>query len=109
MQILHKFMDDLKIEVERLKSEQNFDKAIKLLNDRIEKEPNSFDLLELRGDIYYLMQKFGDALNDFNLILKHNNDNKEIKAKLEMVKQILRFQNLDIFESTNLNLDPWLD
>ena len=36
-------------------------------------------------------------------------NNKEIIAKVEMVRQILRFQNLDIFESTNLNLDPWLD
>lgn len=108
MQILHKFMDDLKIEIERLKTEQDFEKAIKLLNERIEQQPEPIELLELRGDVYYLMQKFGDALNDFNTILKQT-ENKDVKAKVEMVKQILRFQNLDIFESTNLNLDPWLD
>ncbi len=109
MQILHKFMGEIIKQVELLIKEQRFDKALDLLNNAIEKNPDLYKLLELRGDIYHLMQKFGNALNDFNKVLKHDKNNKEIIAKVEMVRQILRFQNLDIFESTNLNLDPWLD
>lgn len=55
------------------------------------------------------MEKFGDALNDYNKVLKRDKENKIVKSKAEMTLNILKFQNLDIFESTNLNLDPWLD
>lgn len=102
-------MDDLKIEIERLIKELDFNKAVDLLSVNIEENPESIELLELRGDVYQLMQKFGNALNDFNKVIKIDKHNKDVIAKVEMVQQILKFQNLDIFESTNLNLDPWLD
>ncbi len=42
-------------------------------------------------------------------LLKLDRENKLISSKVEMTREILKFQNLDIYESTNLNLDPWLD
>ncbi len=102
-------MEDLKRVVENYIANKEFDKAIDMLSSEINKDDKQLQLLEMRGDIYYTLQKFGDALNDFNKILKIDKNNRIILSKAEMTKQILRFQNLDIYESTNLNLDPWLD
>lgn len=102
-------MEDLRREVEVLIEKKQFDEAVELLNNGLKDDESNLQLLELRGNVYYTQEKFGDALNDFNKVLKEDKENKAILAKAEMVKQILRFQNLDIFESTNLNLDPWLD
>ncbi len=55
------------------------------------------------------MQKYSDALNDYNKVLKTESDNKLILSKVEMIRGILRFEAVDIFSSTNLNNDPWLD
>ena len=102
-------MEDLKNVVEKFIEDQKFDKAIDLLNKKIEEEPDQINWLEIRGNIYYTKQQFANALNDFNKILRIDKNNRLISSKVEMLKQILRFQNLDIYESTNLNLDPWLD
>ena len=109
MQIMYKFMEDLKHVVEKLVKKKEFDKAIDLLSEELKKEPDHPQLLELRGDVYYTQEKFGNALNDFNKILKLDDKNTKVLSKAVMTKQILRFQNLDIYETTNLNLDPWLD
>lgn len=109
MQIMHKFMRDLKSIVEQFIEKQEFEKAIELLSGEIKLNPDQIELFELRGEVYYTQQKFGDALNDFNKVLKVDKENKLISSKAQMAKEILRFQNLDIYESTNLNHDPWLD
>lgn len=109
MQIMHKFMDDFVGKIENLLEQQNYDEALGLLNEKVSKNPEQTNWLEKRGDVYYKMEKFGDALNDYNKVLKRDKENKIVKSKAEMTLNILKFQNLDIFESTNLNLDPWLD
>ncbi len=70
MQIIYKFMEDLKSVVGELVENQEFERALELLSEQIEKQPEQLIWFELRGDIYYTMQRFGDALNDFNKIIK---------------------------------------
>lgn len=102
-------MGDLKKEVEQLIQSGKNTQALELINKLIELNDNKEEWLEKRADTYYKLGEFGKALNDYNKILKTNKDNKIIGSKAEMVHTILKFQNLDIFESTNLNLDPWDD
>jgi hypothetical protein len=45
----------------------------------------------------------------YNKILKIDKDNSTALSKSEMLKDILKYTSLDIFASTNLNNDPWLD
>ena len=54
-------------------------------------------------------QKFGEAINYLQKILEADNKNEKALALMEQVKKILEYQNRDIFGSTNLNMDPWLE
>lgn len=102
-------MGDFILEIDKLVEKKEYDKALSLLNEKLNQNPDQQEWLEKRGDIYYKMEKFGEALNNYNKVIKLNKDNKMVISKAEMTLNILKFQNLDIFESTNLNLDPWLD
>jgi len=54
-------------------------------------------------------QKFGEAINYLQKIIEADNKNEKALAYLEQLKKILEYQNRDIFGSTNLNMDPWLE
>ena len=96
-------------EVEKLINNKEYNKAIDLLSSLIETDGENSKLLKMRGDTYYLLQEFANALNDFSKVLKIEPKCKNIASKIEMIKEILKFQALDIYASTNLNIDPWLD
>jgi tetratricopeptide (TPR) repeat protein len=102
-------MKDLETEIKEDIRNEEFKKALSKLNKSIDENLNNLELLILRGDLFYALQKFSDALNDYNKVLKIEKENKLIISKVEMIKQILKFEAIDIFESTNLNNDPWLD
>ncbi len=50
-----------------------------------------------RGTIYYRMNRWGDALNDFNKVLATDPDCTEAQQYLEMVEEILAFRYKDIY------------
>ena len=54
-------------------------------------------------------QKFGEAINYLQKIIENDDKNKKALAYMEQVKKILEYQTRDIFGSTNLNMDPWLE
>jgi tetratricopeptide (TPR) repeat protein len=95
--------------VEKLINNKEYKKAIELLSSLIETDKENSKWLNMRGDIYYLHQDYPNALNDFLKVLKTDSESKNIASKIEMIKEILKFQALDIYGSTNMNLDPWLD
>jgi len=97
------------MKIEKYIQNQEYTKAIEVLTCLIDKDLNKVDWLILRGSIYYITQEYSKSLNDYNKALKIDPKNKIIPSKVEMIKDILKFQALDIFASTNLNLDPWLD
>ena len=102
-------MDDIKTRIDKYIHDQEFTKAIEVLTDLINKNIETVNCLFWRGDVYFLKQEYSKALNDYNKVLKNDPENKSLKSKVEMIKDILKFQSLDIYSSTNLNLDPWLD
>lgn len=102
-------MNDIKNKIEKYIKNQEYTKAVVEITEQLTNSQNEVDLYILRGDIYYLKQEYPKALNDYNKVLKLDSNNKIISSKVEMIKEILKFQNLDIYASTNLNKDPWLD
>ena len=102
-------MNRIKIKIQKDIQKGKYQEALLSLNDLIEKEPGNKTWLELRGEIWYLKQDYAKALNDYNKLLKTEPNNKIIRSKIEMIKYILKFQAVDIYASTNLNVDPWLD
>ncbi|NCC74569.1 MAG: hypothetical protein EOM06_14405 [Sphingobacteriia bacterium] len=54
-------------------------------------------------------EDFGGAINALNRILEIDPDNARARTLLDYYLEIVRFMNMDIFASTNLFMDPWLD
>jgi len=54
-------------------------------------------------------EKLGEAINYLQKIIETDNKNEEALVLMEQIKKILEYQNRDIFASTNLNMDPWLE
>lgn len=108
MQIMYKFMENLENKINNFIQDKEYDKAVSELNNLLQKHSDVTKCLIKRGDLYYLQHKYSDALNDYNKVLKIESENKLISAKAEMITEILRYEAIDIFASTNLNNDPWL-
>lgn len=54
-------------------------------------------------------QKFGEAINKLKKMKESDKMNLKVQALLEHLGKIVEYQNKDIFSSTNLNMDPWLE
>lgn len=102
-------MSEVITEINDYLKENQFDLALNKLNTAIKSKPENIELLLIRGDLFYNLQHYSKALNDYNKILRIESENKIVSSKIEMIKDILKFQAVDIYASTNLNVDPWLD
>ncbi|HBI81059.1 MAG TPA: hypothetical protein DDY04_03700 [Bacteroidales bacterium] len=54
-------------------------------------------------------QKFGEAINELKRITEQDKKNQKAQTLLEQLEKIVEYQNMDLFSSTNLNMDPWLE
>ncbi|HNS17848.1 MAG TPA: hypothetical protein PKI34_08510 [Bacteroidales bacterium] len=54
-------------------------------------------------------KKYREAIGFLQKIIETDNKNKKAIALLEHLKKIMEYQNRDIFGSTNLDMDPWLE
>jgi tetratricopeptide (TPR) repeat protein len=61
-----------------------------LLNDNLQ-------ALFLKGEAYYKLQKWGDALNCFSLYLEKDPLDVRVKSYIQMIQNILGFHHKDIF------------
>lgn len=61
-------------------------------------------ILELVGE-----QKFGEAINEMKRMTELDKKNLKARTLLEHLEKIVEYQNMDLFSSTNLNMDPWLE
>jgi len=61
-------------------------------------------ILELVGE-----QKFGEAINKLKRMTELDKKNLKARTLLEHLEKIVEYQNTDLFSSTNLNMDPWLE
>jgi tetratricopeptide (TPR) repeat protein len=95
--------------IEELKKKEQFEQALNLISEAIKEHPDNIELLLLEGKILKQLQKFPDAINVFQKILKLDPQHQEALNLKKMTQDILRFEQLDIYASTNLTNDPWLD
>lgn len=84
-------------EVKQLFEQNELNKAIEILNDIISVNSSEIQSLLLRARIYYKMQKWGDAMNDYCSVLEIDPDNQEAKSGIEMAKSILGYFTPDMF------------
>jgi len=54
-------------------------------------------------------QKFGEAINELKRIIELDKENLKAQTLLEHLEKIVEYRNKDLFSSTNLNMDPWLE
>ena len=67
------------------------------LNARLDAEPDNIEMLLQRGQLHYRRQEWGDAINDFNKVLKIDPSHHEARQFVEMVEEILAFRYKDIY------------
>ncbi len=75
----------------------------------IKKADKITHLLHERAELYTSIQEYGKAINDYLRLIEINADDKIAIAKLSILRNILKYSNIDIYASTNTNMDPWLD
>jgi len=102
---IDKLIDDIHNDIEN----EAYSKAQRILDEAIKEHPDDVRLLLNRAKLFRQLQKFGDAFNDLQAILKLDPEHLEAKKFLNLTRSILQGQQLDIYASTNLNNDPWLD
>lgn len=71
--------------------------SLEILNELILKDNSDIQSLNLRGRIYYKMQKWGNAMNDYATVLEIEPQNQEAKTGLEMARNILVYFTPDMF------------
>ncbi len=81
---------------------------IKNINTEIKNTEDSIELLYQRADLYTKLQEHSNAINDYIAIIKINDSYKDVQVKLDMLQTIVKYVNIDIYASTNTNLDPWM-
>jgi len=66
------------------------------------------DFLYVAGELIS-HQKYGEAINYLQKTLDKDKDNAQALVLLEQIKNIIEYQNRDLFSSTNMDMDPWLE
>ncbi len=54
-------------------------------------------------------QNFSEAINVLQKVLQNDTENVQAKVLLDQVQKINQFHIRDIYGSTNLDMDPWLE
>ena len=54
-------------------------------------------------------QKFSEAMNELEKMIAADSKNRKAQTLLEYLEKIVEYQNKDIFSSTNLDMDPWME
>ncbi len=84
-------------------------KKIEEISNKLKSNPKDTKLLHLRAELYTSLQDHGKAMNDYMVILDSEPNDKEAKTKLNLLKSIIKYANIDVYASTNTNMDPWMD
>lgn len=52
-------------------------------------------------------QNLSGAINSLLKVIAIDPNNKKAKTQISYLEEIIRFNNTDVFSSTNLFMDPW--
>ncbi len=58
---------------------------------------NDGEVLFLKGEIYYKLQRWGEALNNFTRFLEHFPNDTKAKSYCTMIRDILGFFHKDLY------------
>ena len=95
--------------IRELKEKEQLTEALKWIDEALAEDPDDLELYLEKGKILKHIQHFTEALNCFQKVLKIDPGHNETRNLKIMVQDILRYQQFDIYGSTNLSNDPWLD
>jgi regulator of sirC expression with transglutaminase-like and TPR domain len=90
-------MDEDISKAEKLFVEGKLNETLEILSAIQKTNPADEASLLLRAKVYYRLQKWGEALNDLNLILAAEPENIAAKNYKTMVLDIISFWNKDSF------------
>jgi len=93
---------------ERLQNRQT-EEALEIIQNHLKKYPNDKQVLFKHYEVLLSFNRLPHARNVLNKMVKLFPDDKEVRSRLLMLTEIMRFEEKDIYASTNLNNDPWLD
>jgi tetratricopeptide (TPR) repeat protein len=96
-------------QLQGIEGEENILKAVKMLDEAIKAQPGEEELYFMRAEFFYKLNRYGDAINNFNKVVEINPGNKEAAGKIDLIHTILRYHNTDIYANPNTNMDPWLE
>lgn len=85
------------IDAQHLFQQNDLTGSLEILNHCLLLNSADVQSLNLRGRIYFKLQKWGDAMNDFSSVLELQPDNPEAKSGLEMTRNILGYFTPDMF------------
>ena len=73
----------------------NMDDVMAILQN--ERFNDNLQALFLKGEAFYKLQKWGDALNCFSVFLEKKPDDSRATAYIELIRNILGFHHKDFF------------
>jgi hypothetical protein len=76
--------------------EQNNPEEALVILDQISTEDN-IETLFLKGEIYFKLQRWGEALNQFSLYLECFPEDKKATSYCRMIQNILGFYHRDLY------------
>ncbi len=85
------------LEAQKLYQKNKLPEALNLLNQHISDNTIDTQAIILRGRIYFRMQNWGAAMNDYASVLELDPENSEAKTGLEMAGNILGYFTPDMF------------
>jgi tetratricopeptide (TPR) repeat protein len=88
-------MDERYLLAETLFVDGEIQQSLAILNDILKSDSQNVDSLLLRAKVFYRLQKWGEALNDLNLILEIEPENQMSKSYKSMVMNIISYWNKD--------------
>lgn len=106
---MHTEVIELTEKADKTSSNKEVESLIGEIDSLLKNHGFNADLIHLRANLYIKLQQRHKAINDYNLILSNNKSDKKAIVQLEMLTTILRYNNTDIYSSTNTNMDPWLE
>jgi len=73
----------------------NLEEVMAILQNEVFKDNSN--ALFLKGEVYFKLQNWGDALNCFLACSEKEPSNSSAKTYIEMIRNILGFRNTDFF------------
>jgi Flp pilus assembly protein TadD len=84
-------------EAKLLFDQNKLEEALLILNELILTNGSDIQALNLRGRIFYKMQKWGNAMNDYSAVIEIDPANTEAKSGIAMARSILGYFTPDMF------------